>query len=100
MFYVKYLFYLILTNLVLVTPQLNLYYTDSVSTPEKENQLQHDCLRAPVYVNNNNNIREIISYCMGELSSNFDIEPFDFNAKFNFFDLAKENITSQQIYLL
>ncbi len=99
MFHVKYLFYLIVSYLIFVTPQLNLYYTDSVSSPEKENEFQHDCLRADVYMNNNNNIREIISYCMSELSSKFNIETFDFHAKLTFVDLAKENITSQQLYL-
>jgi hypothetical protein len=79
---------------------LNLYYTDSVSTPEKENELQHDCLRAEVlHMNSTVDIREIISYCMSELSSKFNIETFDFHEKLTFVDLEKENITSQQLYL-
>jgi len=98
MFYVKYLFYLILSNFILVTPQLNLYYTDSVSTPEKEKELQHDCLRADVRMDYMDDIREIISYCMSELSSEFDIEPFHFHAKLTFVELAKENISSQQLF--
>ena len=89
MFYVKYLFYLILVNFVLVTPQLNLYYTDSVSTPEKEKELQHDCLRADVYMNDKKDIREIISYCMSELSSKFHVTKNDSLPKFTFIQLSR-----------
>lgn len=96
--WVEYLFYLTLSNLLVVTPQLNLYYTDSVSTSEKENQLQHDCLRTPFFVSDDTVSYEMISYCMSELSSKFHIEAFDFDGKLNFKDLAKENISSQQLF--
>ena len=39
-----------------------------------------------------------MSYCMSELPSKFIIEAFDFHTKLNFTDLAKQNITSQQLY--
>ena len=66
--------------------------------PQKENLSRHDCLRAPFYWVTPSRTREIMSYCMSELPSKFIIEAFDFHTKLNFTDLAKQNITSQQLY--
>jgi hypothetical protein len=101
MLYIHYLFYLIFSNLFLVvTSKLNFHYTDSVTTPEKENQLQHDCLRTPVDdIQEENNIHDVIYYCLSELSSKFAIETIDFQTNMTFEQLTKENITSQQLYL-
>jgi hypothetical protein len=92
MFHLKYLFYFIIAK-----PQINLYYTDEVS--ESDYALQHNCLRIPLNEEGREDVRQIMSYCMSELPSKFNIEKNEFFSKFTFAELSKQNITSQQLYL-
>jgi hypothetical protein len=80
-------------------PQLNLYYTNSVSENENKNALPHDCLRVTAYFQGTSNERQIVFYCMSELSSKFIVENTDIHPQFTFAELSKQNITSQQLYL-
>ncbi len=94
MFHLKCLFYSILIQINIVMPQVNLHYTDWIS--ENVNKLEHDCLRVVPYLKDNDNVHEIISYC---LSSEFNIEDNNVFSKVTFVELSKENISSQQLYL-
>ncbi|CAF4770825.1 unnamed protein product, partial [Rotaria sp. Silwood2] len=78
-------------------PQVNLHHTDWIS--ENNHELQHDCLRVSASIDESNVNREIISYCMNDLSSKFHIKNNDIFPNFTFVDLLKQNITSQQLYL-
>ncbi|CAF2726603.1 unnamed protein product [Rotaria sp. Silwood2] len=53
----------------------------------------------PASIDESNVNREIISYCMNDLSSKFHIKNNDIFSNFTFVDLLKQNITSQQLYL-
>jgi len=97
MFDVKYLLYLIQIHLIICIPQLNLYYTDGIS--ESDNVLQHNCLRTVVTEDQEADYREIMSYCMSELSSKFNIENNDFFSKLTFGELSEQNISSEELYL-
>jgi hypothetical protein len=96
----RYLFYFIHLHLIVAAPQINLYYTDWVSESESDhNGLQHDCLRVIASIKEAKVNHQIVSYCMSELPSKFNIENNDFFPKFTFAALSKQNITSQQLYL-
>jgi hypothetical protein len=95
----KYLVYFIFLHLISAIPQINLHNTGWVSENETNDVLEHDCLRVDALIDEGNVSREIISYCMSELSSKFHIEKNDFFSKFTFNELSKQNITSQQLYL-
>ena len=92
-----YLFYFLFLPLHIATPQINLYYTDRVSGDESDDALRHDCLRF-IMSDGSNVDYEIMSYCMSESSSKFHVENQDFSPKFTFAQLAKQNISSQQLY--
>jgi hypothetical protein len=93
MFHVKYFLYFISIHFILCTPQLNLYYTDG------DDAFQHNCLRTVVTEDQDVNYREIMFYCMSELSFEFNIENNDLISKFTFSNLSKQNITSRELYL-
>ncbi len=76
---------------------MNLYYTDGVS--KSDNVFEHNCLRVIPDIDLKNDPIEIIYYCMNELSSKFNIETNDLFPKLTFNDLAKQNITSKELYL-
>ena len=98
MFDVKYFFYFIFLHLIFATPQINLYYTNWTNESDNNGQ-QHDCLRIGADIEQANGTRQIMSYCISELSSKFKIENVNSFPKFTFAELSKQNITSQQLYL-
>ncbi|CAF0745824.1 unnamed protein product [Adineta steineri] len=97
-FHMKYLFYLVFLQLTITLSQINLQNTGWVSENEKNDILQHDCLRFDMLNEVGNFSREIIHFCMSELPSKFRIEENNFFPKFTFDQLAKQNITSEQLY--
>ncbi len=97
MFHIKYLFYFNLIHYIIAIPQLSLYYTDLGR--ETDNALQHNCLHISVTGEREVDERQIMSYCMSELPSNFNVENDNFFSKFTFAELSKQNITNQQLYL-
>ncbi|CAF4272069.1 unnamed protein product, partial [Rotaria sordida] len=99
MFYIKYLCGLILLNFIFASPQINLHYTDWINESESNYVLSHNCLRVAVAIDEQSTYREITSYCMDELATNFHIEKHNSFLKFTFGELSKRNITSQQLYL-
>jgi hypothetical protein len=50
-------------------------------------------------MNDNDNVREIISYCLSVLPSEFNFENNDLFQTFTFLALSKQNISSEQLYL-
>ena len=113
MFYIKYILYFILLHFIIGTTQFNLYDTDLVSKSNYASQ--YNCLRIVTYTrerdindnvwtiyNRETNVTnyEIILYCMNEFSSKFHIdEKSNLFSKLTFYELSKEKITSQQLYL-
>ncbi|CAF3806328.1 unnamed protein product [Rotaria sp. Silwood1] len=98
MCHMKYLFNIIFLHFILAKPKINLHYTNWINENDSNDVLKHDCLRIPVSIDKTRISREIISYCMDELPSKFPIENDKF-PKFTFAELAKRDITSQQLYL-
>ena len=88
------LLYLILLFRLTTTLPINLYYTEW--TNGNAHPLQHNCLRMGLQIMNDG--EQIIHFCMSESSSIFDVERNNSFQKFTFADLAKTNITSQQLY--
>ncbi|UJR07374.1 hypothetical protein I4U23_011660 [Adineta vaga] len=101
MFDIKYitLFYWIILHTFVITLRITLRNTDETSK-NQNNTGQHNCLRilASSESYNVDAPREITSYCIGDLASNFHIEQNNFSSKFTFRELEKANITSQQLY--
>ncbi|CAF4082700.1 unnamed protein product, partial [Rotaria sordida] len=73
------------------------YY--SVNDNKTDIVFQHNCLYVPTFTGKENNIHQIISYCLTEWSSKWIIEENNLDQKFTFNQLYKQNITSQQLYL-
>jgi hypothetical protein len=65
------LFYLVLFQSTNSQFQINLHLTNWIQ--EDENS-QHDCLYVPVYIERDSNNLQVLSYCMGELVSKFQIK--------------------------
>jgi hypothetical protein len=78
--------------------RINLDLTDVVDNNESNSVIQHDCLHIPAW-ENQHNIRELISYCMNEWSSKWNITKNSVGEVFTFADLSYLNITGQQLYL-
>ncbi|CAF1466728.1 unnamed protein product [Rotaria sp. Silwood1] len=99
MFCMRLLLNFILLHFIFATPQINLHYTEWISESENNTLFQLNCLRVPASIDKANVSREIISYCMNDLSSKFHIENNNIFPKFTFVELLKQNITSQQLYI-
>jgi hypothetical protein len=81
------------------SPQINLDLTDSIYGHENDIDLQHDCLHVAASIEKGNDPRQVISYCMSELPSKWDIQANNRNPVFTFAELFKRNISSEQLYL-
>ncbi|UJR38545.1 hypothetical protein I4U23_031211 [Adineta vaga] len=100
MMYVKYLFDLIFLHCIIALPQMNLYYTDEVSSNEYNDKIGigYGCFRLASNMDQSYLNRQISSYCMSESSSKFHIEIDDSLQKFSFRDLKIQNITNEDLY--
>ena len=87
--------------LTVTTPLINLYDTDSVSGIEENNKItvKHNCLRVLATIDNKKFYYPMISYCMHELPEKVHAINDDSSSKFSFVNLAKQNITRDQLYL-
>ncbi len=94
MFFGK-LVYFTLLHLVANQLQINLDQTDVVSPSDA---LQHDCLQVATRLIARFKHYQIISYCMSESPSKWNIKINPYDQNFTFAELAKRNITSQQLY--
>ncbi|CAF1467257.1 unnamed protein product, partial [Adineta steineri] len=80
--------------------QINLHLTDWTNYDEINVDLQHDCLHVPTHlIEDNIQYHQVISYCMGERPSKWNIEENSFDQNYSFSQLKMLNITSQQLYL-
>ena len=96
---IRNIFCFILLPLIIATTQINLYFTDAISKSEKNDALQHDCLRVNGMDIFSFMTNQVMSFCMSESSSQFNIQTNDLFPSFTFAELAKQNISSQQLYL-
>ncbi|CAF1141064.1 unnamed protein product [Adineta ricciae] len=76
--------------------QINFHLTEF---EDENNDTQHDCLQAAARVEDKYDIRQIISYCIDDWPSKFNITDTGFDPKFNFSQLSKQNVTTEQLYL-
>ena len=85
---VKYLTLFLLVHFVIVSAQINLYFTDNFS-------VQHHCF---YHVNKYSVYPKIIPFCMSEPESKWNIEKTAVNSIFTFAELNKKSITSIELY--
>ena len=101
MFYEKLLIFFVSLHSISATPQINLYFTDEIeeNVDESNTTYQRHCLRVSLNFDKYFEDRELILYCLSESPSKFNITnniPFP---KYNFTELAKQNITSHDVCL-
>ncbi|CAF3514846.1 unnamed protein product [Adineta steineri] len=75
------------------------FFTFDFDKNSKDIILYHDCLRIAISFKTENAPYEILSFCMSEWPSKWNIEENMYDKKFPFYELYKQHITSQQIYL-
>ncbi|UJR29703.1 hypothetical protein I4U23_017251 [Adineta vaga] len=94
------LFSIVMFYCVCATPQINLYFTDSMISESNGNLngLQHSCLRITEIELKTPQSRPITSFCMGESSTQFTIKTDNLLSNYTFAELKEQNITSEQLY--
>ncbi|UJR17035.1 hypothetical protein I4U23_003933 [Adineta vaga] len=95
MFFEKLLVFCLLIRLVKLEIQINFQLTDWTN---ENHDFQHHCLNVAAHIIKDSDPRQIISYCMGEWSSNFNLTENNFESKFNFSQLAEQHVTIEQLY--
>jgi len=73
--------------------------TDRVSDNQNDVGFQHDCLHVAASIKKETDPYQIISYCLTEWPSTWNIQEDKLEQKFTFAQLYQKNITSQQLYL-
>ncbi|CAF2093176.1 unnamed protein product [Rotaria magnacalcarata] len=86
-------------HFIFAKPHINLHFTEWVSESKTDSMLPHDCLRIAAPTNDFRASREMISYCINELSTNYHVEPHTVSPNFTFGELSQKKITSQQLYM-
>ncbi|CAF1063083.1 unnamed protein product [Adineta steineri] len=100
MLFMNYLLYLILFYEINGISQINLDLTHWTSNIESNSSLQHDCLHVAAWIENEEtDPYEIISYCMSEWPSKWNIKKNNQDQYFTFAQLYQRNITSEQLYV-
>ncbi|CAF4126302.1 unnamed protein product, partial [Adineta steineri] len=100
MLFMNYLLYFILFYEINGLPQINLDLTHSISNTESNSSLQHDCLHVAAWIENEeSDPYEIISYCMSEWPSQWNIKNNNQDQYFTFAQLYQLNISSEQLHL-
>ncbi|UJR38685.1 hypothetical protein I4U23_031351 [Adineta vaga] len=97
----KSVLYFIFLHCIVAVPQMNLYFTDQVNVNLfDELGVRYNCLRFFSNLKHKSVSRDIISLCMSESSSTLTItnDEEDSIQRFSFDDLAKRNITSEELY--
>ena len=74
--------------------QINMHLTDW----KNDKDLRYDCLYAVTAFNRADIVDIITSYCMTEWPSKWQIKENDIDNRFNFEDLSKQGITTEQLY--
>ncbi|CAF1391740.1 unnamed protein product [Adineta steineri] len=100
MLFITYLLYFILFYEINGLLQINLDLTDWTSNIESNSSLQHDCLHVAAWVDDEEtDPYQIISYCMSEWPSQWNIEKNNQDQYFTFAQLYQRNISSEQLHL-
>ncbi|CAF4159059.1 unnamed protein product [Rotaria sp. Silwood2] len=97
--FISYLFYIILLCKITAFPEINLDLTDWINDNQSNIVIQHDCLHVAGWIEEENDPYQIISYCMSEWPSKWNIQKNNQDQKFTFAKLCKLNIISEQLYL-
>ncbi|UJR34572.1 hypothetical protein I4U23_027348, partial [Adineta vaga] len=92
------LYLLILLSTIVNTLEINLDLTKWKNELINDNVIRHDCVHFPAW-EKVKNIHEIITYCISELPSKWNIQINNFDQIFTFANLSQMNITSEQLYL-
>ncbi|CAF0930075.1 unnamed protein product [Adineta ricciae] len=92
-------FYLILISKLLAAPQINLDFTINEKEYNDANGSRYNCFRLASNMNYVNNTRHISTYCLSESSLKFHIDNDRSSQTFSFADLARLNITSEDLYI-
>ena len=95
---IKILFYWILLCSTTVSPQFNLHFTDEIND-NGNIAYQYDCLHIAASIEIESDPYQIISYCLTEWPTKWNISKNNLDQKFTFSELYKQNITSQQLYV-
>ncbi len=69
--------------------QFNLHLTKWDNNIENDIVVQHDCLRVDVWENKEQDIYEILSYCMSEWPSKWNIQSNNSDQIFTFAELSQ-----------
>ncbi|CAF1685370.1 unnamed protein product [Adineta ricciae] len=93
--FLRNLLYAICFSSFAIPLQINLDLTERLNN----NTFQHDCLHVLTSMDNKAYTPQIISYCMSEWPSKWNIQKNNFHQNFTFDELFKNNITSQQLYI-
>jgi len=98
-FFIKSFFYSILFSFTIAFPQINFYLTDNFNyNNENDIVFEHDCIHVPASIPSESGYYEMIILCLTEFQSKLNIYENNFNQKLTFYDLYKQNITSEQLY--
>ncbi|UJR07220.1 hypothetical protein I4U23_011508 [Adineta vaga] len=95
----KLLIYCVLLHLSFARSQINLDLTDKSDNIEDDVVWQHDCLHKVANVEHPKEPIQIISYCLNESPSKWNIQENHLDQNFTFSKLSNLKITSQQLYL-
>ncbi len=87
--------YLLVLYSVTALSQIDLDLTDWVS----DIVFEHDCLHVAAKIEKESDPYQIISYRIGELSSQWNIDQNNRDQKLTFYELYQLNITSEQLYI-
>jgi hypothetical protein len=77
---------------VFASPQINLYFTDSISN---DISFSHTCLYVTAVIDKETNTQQMISFCLSESSKECNNE---LNQVLTFAELYQQEITSEQLY--
>ncbi|CAF4269870.1 unnamed protein product, partial [Adineta steineri] len=95
----KILFYFILLRSIVTQPNINLYHTDWVNNNKNDIVFPHDCLHVISSLKKETDPYQVVSCCLSELPSKWNIQENTIDQKFTFAELYQQNITGQQLYL-
>ncbi|CAF2574165.1 unnamed protein product [Rotaria sp. Silwood2] len=99
MSFISYVFFCTVLYRIIAFPQINLDLTDWINDNESNMVLQHDCLHVTAWIEEDNDPYQIISYCMSEWPSKWNIQKNTQDPNFTFAELYQLNTTSEQLYL-
>ena len=80
---------------IITFPQINFHLTD----PTSDDDVEHDCLKINISPFNEISVEEVLSFCLTQSMSKWNIQLHHFEQqKFTFDQLRKQNITTEQLY--